>query len=70
MQDPLIQEVLMALDQMETEVTTWEAGFIESLLSQTFPCTAKQRTVLIRMADRYLDPLLVAELYGQQRLFT
>jgi hypothetical protein len=65
MQDPLLQEVLTALDQMDQEVTEWEARFLESLLSQTSPCTGKQRAVLVRMAEEYLDPLLAAELRGR-----
>lgn len=64
-----IQEVLTALDTMEQEVTAWESSFLESLLRQTYPLTVKQHAVLVRMAERYCDPLLAAELRGQQRLF-
>lgn len=70
MHSALVQEVLAALDALPQEVTDWEANFLQSLLTQTYPCTAKQRAVLMRMADEYLDPLLAAELRGQQRLFT
>lgn len=68
-QDALIQEVVEALDTMDREVTDWEAGFLESLKRQAFPLTPKQYTVLVRMAEAYLDPCLAAELRGQQRLF-
>jgi hypothetical protein len=67
--DPLIQEVLTALDTMPQSVTEWEANFLESLLTQSYPVTTKQRVVLVRMGDHYLDPCLAAELRGQQRLF-
>jgi hypothetical protein len=68
-QDPTVQEVLTALDTMPREVTEWEAGFLENLLRQAYPLTTKQHAVLVRMAEEYLDPLLAAELRGQQRLF-
>ena len=67
--DPVVQEVLTALDTMEQDVTAWEASFLESLLQQTYPLTAKQHAVLVRMAEEYCDPLLAAESRGQQRLF-
>jgi hypothetical protein len=67
--DATVLEVLTALDTMAAEVTDWESSFLESLLTQTYPLTAKQRAVLVRMAERYCDPLLAAELRGQQRLF-
>lgn len=67
--DPTVREVLSALDTMEREVTEWEANFLESLWHQTFPLTAKQQVVLVKMAEEYLDPLLAAALRGQQRLF-
>jgi hypothetical protein len=69
MDTALITEALHALDTMETEVTNWEAGFLQTLLRQTFPLSPKQQAVLIEMAEQYLDPLLAAELRGQQRLF-
>lgn len=68
-QDALVQEVLTAIDTMEQSVTDWEASFLESLLRQTYPLTSKQHAVLVRMAEAYCDPLLAAELRGQQRLF-
>lgn len=67
--DPIVHEVLTALDTMEQAVTDWEAGFLESLLRQTYPLKPKQLAVLVRMAEAYCDPLLTAELLGQQRLF-
>jgi hypothetical protein len=67
--DPLVQEILTALDTGAHDVTRWEADFLDSLLRQTYPLTPKQRHVLARMAERYLDPALAAELLGQQRLF-
>lgn len=67
--DPTVQEVLTALDTMDQDVTDWEASFLESLLSQTYPLSLKQHAVLVRMAEHYCDPLLAAELRGQQRLF-
>ena len=68
--DPhLIREVLTALDTMEREVTAWEAGFLESLMQQRTGLSPKQLAVLVQMAEEYLDPLLAAELRGQQRLF-
>jgi hypothetical protein len=69
MDQVLITEALHALDTMETEVTNWEAGVLQTLLRQTFPLSPKQQAVLIEMAEQYLDPLLAAELRGQQRLF-
>jgi hypothetical protein len=63
-----VKEVLRALDTMEQEVTAWEAGFLESLLRQTYPPTPKQQSVLVKMAEHYCDPLLAAELRGQMRL--
>jgi hypothetical protein len=68
-QEPVIQEVLTALDTMDRAVTDWESTFLESVMRQTSPVTAKQRSVLVRMAERYLDAGLAAELRGQQRLF-
>ena len=68
-EDAIVQEVLAALDTMDEEVTQWESSFLESLLHQRFPLTAKQHAVLVRMAEAYLDPLLAGELRGQQRLF-
>lgn len=67
--DHAVLEVLTALDQMEREVTNWEARFLESLMRQAYAITAKQRAVLVKMAEEYCDPLLAAELRGQQRLF-
>lgn len=67
--DPVVQEVLTALDQMEREVTDWEAKFLESVMRQTYALTPKQRAVLVKLAEEYCDPLLAAELRGQQRLF-
>jgi hypothetical protein len=67
--DATVQEVLAALDQMEQEVTVWEATFLESLLHQSYPLTPKQYAVLVKMAEKYVaETGLVAELYGQQRL--
>jgi hypothetical protein len=63
-----VKDVLRALDEGDFEVTDWEAHFLESVKSQRFPLSAKQLHVLETMADRYLDPLLAAELRGQQRL--
>lgn len=45
-----------ALDQMETEVTSWEAGFLDSALKQLRAGRAlsqKQIEVLNRMSDQY-----------------
>lgn len=67
--DATVKEVLTYLDTMEREVTNWEARFLESLLKQSFPLTAKQGAVLVKMAEEYCDPLLAAELRGQARLF-
>ena len=68
-QDPLVQEVLTALDT-GPEVTDWEATFLNSVMQQTYPLTPKQLAVVVRMAERYLDAGLAAELRGQQRLFS
>lgn len=67
--DVLITEVLTALDTMEHEVTDWEATFLASVMTQTYPMTPKQHAILVKMAEQYLDPCLAAELRGQQRLF-
>lgn len=64
-----VQEVLTALDTMNQDVTDWEAKFLESVIKQRYPLTPKQMTVLVKMAEAYCDPLLAAELRGQQRLF-
>ena len=64
--------LLQALDCSKHEVTAWEAAFLESMLRRGpgyFP-TAKQRVIMQQMAEQYLDPHLVAEWCGQQRLFT
>ena len=68
--DHTVQEVLTYLATMEQAVTEWEAVFLESLLTQLYAITPRQRGVLVRMADQYCDPLLAAELRGQQRLLT
>lgn len=68
-QEGVVAEVLSALDSMEQDVTEWEAGFLDSVMKQSYPVTAKQRTVLVKMAEQYLDPCLAAELRGQERLF-
>lgn len=67
--DATVQDVLKALDEGDFDVTAFEAQFLESLLRQTYPLTPKQHAVLVRMAEHYCDPLLAAELRGQQRLF-
>lgn len=67
--DHAVLEVLTALDQMDREVSDWESKFLDSLMKQSYPLTAKQRAVLVKMAEEYCDPLLAAELRGQQRLF-
>lgn len=68
--DATIQEVLTALDTTERHLTNWEINFLASVMAQTYPLRPKQLAVLVQMAEEYLeDPLLVAELRGQQRLF-
>jgi hypothetical protein len=68
-QSVTVREVLTALDRIGRELTDWEAGFLESVLQQTSPLTPKQMAVLVKLAEAYLDPMLAAELRGQQRLF-
>jgi hypothetical protein len=67
--DATVQEVLTALDTTERELTDWECDFLESVIRQPYPLTVKQHAVLVKMAEEYCDPLLAAELRGQQRLF-
>lgn len=43
------------LDAMEQEVTAWEADFLETCLTQSFPLTTKQRLVVVTMSKKYLD---------------
>jgi hypothetical protein len=64
-----IQEVLTALDTQPRTLSTWEATFLESLKRQTFPLSPRQFAKLVELAEEYCDPLLAAELRGQQRLF-
>ena len=55
---------------MDEEVTQWESSFLESLLHQRFPLTAKQHAVLVRVAKVCcLTHCWREELRGQQRLF-
>ena len=65
---PAITEALKRLDTMEQEVTQWEAGFLESVMR--FGCKSpKQRQVLARRVERYLDDTtLASEVLGQERL--
>ena len=60
--------IARALDQMDLDCTDWEAGFLETVLRQQIH-SPKQQAVLRQMAERYLDAGLVAELYGQTRLW-
>jgi len=64
-----VREVLTALATMPQAPTDWEAGFVQSLLRGRGVLSPTQLAVLQRMADRYVDPGLAAELRGQQRLF-
>ena len=67
--DATVQEVLTALAMTERRLTNWEKGFLEHVMTQTYPLQPKQRAVLIKLAEEYLeDPLLAAELRGQLRL--
>jgi hypothetical protein len=68
--DAMVLDVLKQLDEGDFDVSTWEAGFLDSLLRQTYPLKRKQREVLAQMCERYLPASgLAAELRGQQRLF-
>jgi hypothetical protein len=68
-----ITEALTRLDAMDRAVTDWEAGFLESMLrrqAKGYATTEKQRGVVARLCEHYLhDPLLAAEVLGQERLF-
>jgi hypothetical protein len=64
-----IQEVLTALETQPRTLTPWEAGFLANVKRQTFPLRPLQFAKLVELAEEYLDPLLAAELRGQQRLF-
>lgn len=66
--DPLVSQILKALDEGEHEVTAWEANYLNSVMQQTYPLTPKQRKVLAQMAEKYLNATLAAELIGQKRL--
>jgi hypothetical protein len=63
------REMAQRLDSQDTDVTPWEAEFLESLLRRRVAPTPKQLAVLTRMVERYLSPELAAELHGQQRLW-
>jgi len=65
-------DLLQELDNVAIPLTDWEIDFLESTLrhGERWRATPKQRVVLHRMADKYLDPALVAEWLSQQRLFT
>lgn len=68
--DATVQEVLTALATTERQLTNWERSFVASVSQQAYPLRPKQLAVLVKLADEYLeDPLLAAELRGQQRLF-
>jgi hypothetical protein len=65
----VITEALQRLDRMERPVTDWEASFLDGVLRRGCH-TAKQRAVLVRMVETYLnDAALAAEIQGQQRLW-
>ena len=66
---PLVWEVVAALDQLDRPVTAFEAGVLETLL-RTKRCSPKQLRIVCQMAERYLPDggTLAAELQGQQRM--
>ena len=68
--EPCIAEALHRLDTMDDkDVTDWEAGFLDTVMRGT-SWSPKQRAVLAKMCEKYLeDPLLAGEICGQQRLF-
>ena len=41
-QDPLVDEVLLALDSGDFTLTNWDIGFLESMLKRKAPLTEKQ----------------------------
>lgn len=69
MQEPSIEKVLEALRTSGAPLDEWQRGFLRSVSQQKRPLRPLQRATLLRMAEAYLDPGLVAEIYGQQRLF-
>lgn len=52
------KSLLDELDNLDTEVSKWEAQFLESLLSQVdnvgFTLSSRQEAILERMKEKYL----------------
>jgi hypothetical protein len=64
----VLWQTITTLDQLDQVVTDFEASVLETLL-RTRRCSPKQLRIICQMVERYLhDPLLAAELQGQQRL--
>jgi len=64
-----VQKVIQTLDGLPTEVTDFEAGVLQTVLSQGYPPTPRQLGVLVAMAEHYLGEDMAAELRGQARRF-
>jgi len=48
------RQLLEEVDTGIAEVTEWEADFINSVLSQTYPWTPRQIEYIDRLLDKYL----------------
>jgi len=58
MSDDEIREMLKVIDESEAECTTWECGFLETVLFDwTGPLTVKQRSAALEMIERYKEHL-------------
>jgi len=55
-QDDIRANFLSALDRADVDVTTWEAGFLESCLDR-FNFTPKQRIAIDKMMAKYEDEI-------------
>ena len=63
-------ELLQRLDEQTHQVTDWEVEFLEGMLrrGENYQPSPKQKTVMMRMGEKYLDASTVAEWLGQERL--
>jgi len=53
MDEELARYYLKAVDEQSTEVTDWEANFIESCMNREIPLTEKQKEIILKMAMEY-----------------
>ena len=67
------QRLIETLQLHTGAMAEWESGLVWQLARQVLteqrPLKATQASALLRIAETYLDPTIVAEGLGQQRLF-